>query len=290
MLCLPLKEKKCANILCVTTKKAEHCDGDTSVVRINSNRSSPLPDAARDTAVVDDQVQVPDEFVSNKLDINVCDMFTSEHDVCFDELMSKAYGTSLTQSVNSQQESEWYLRWKQLAQHFGNHYVLPGGSTGHKYVAVLAEEVSHLTVGNYPPERVLVFSSAVLQRDCMVKKGTDVRRLLEKRISLWKEEKFDLLLQEAACCNQALRRSQHSPIYKDATVHVFTKLILRGKVKAAVRWATERSHGIVLSPDDVVDGSGGATVLGILRKNTLPLVPLFLLVWYIKINSLFLRM
>ena len=83
------------------------------MVRVNSNQSSPLPDAARDITVVDSQVQVPissafryDESVSNKSDINVCDMFTSERDVCFDELMHKAYGTTLVQSVNSQQEYE----------------------------------------------------------------------------------------------------------------------------------------------------------------------------------------
>ena len=31
--------------------------------------------------------------------------------------------------------------------------------------------------------------------------------------------------------------------------------MLRGKVKSAVRWATERTRGIVLSPSDMVDGS-----------------------------------
>ena len=117
---LPLKEKKCANILCATTKKVGQRGGDTSVVCVNLNQSPPLP-AAQDTTVVDSQVQVPisssfryDESVSNKSDISVCDVFTSERDVCFDELMCKAYGTTLVQSVNSQQESEWYLWWKQL--------------------------------------------------------------------------------------------------------------------------------------------------------------------------------
>ena len=100
-----------------------------NVVRIKLNRSSPLP-AAQYTTVVDSQVQIPissafryDESVSNKSDITVCDVFTSERDVCFDKLMRKAYGITLVQSVNSQQESEWYLRWKQLIQHFGNHYL-----------------------------------------------------------------------------------------------------------------------------------------------------------------------
>ena len=100
----------------------------------------------------------------------------------------------------------------------------------------------------------------------MVKKGTDVRRLLERRITLWRDGKFDLLFQEADQCNRALQRRKHTPIDNDATVRVFTRLMLRGKVKAAVRWATERSRGVVLSPDNVVDGSEGATVLEILRQ------------------------
>ena len=114
---------------------------------------------------------------------------------------------------------------------------------------MLTEEVSHLAVGNYPSECVLAFSSVVLQRDRMVRKGADVRRLLERRISLWREEKFDLLIQEAARCNQALQQSHHSPVDTDAIVRVFTILMLHGKVKAAVKWATERSRGVVLPPD-----------------------------------------
>ena len=39
---------------------------------------------------------------------------------------------------------------------------------------------------------------------------------------------------------------------------MFTKLMLHGKVKAAVRWAAERSCGCVLNPNDIIDG--GKTV------------------------------
>ena len=41
--------------------------------------------------------------------------------------------------------------------------------------------------------------------------------------------------------------------------------MLQGKVKAAVRWATERSNGAVLSPGDAVN-SFSTTVLDILQQ------------------------
>ena len=36
---------------------------------------------------------------------------------------------------------------------------------------------------------------------------------------------------------------------------MFIRLMLRGKVRAAVRWATERTKGAVLSPSDIIEGS-----------------------------------
>ena len=41
------------------------------------------------------------------------------------------------------------------------------------------------------------------------------------RISLWREEKFGLLIQEVAHCYQALQRSRHSPVDTDAVVRCF---------------------------------------------------------------------
>ena len=258
--------KKCTNRLHISSVKDDTCGGHPPVVSDNSNWAPPPNDAAVDDQVPPSPALRYDESVLIKSDMNVHDLSASNHDVWFDGLMRKAYGATVIPSVDSQLDSEWYSRWKQLVQHVGNHYVLPGGAIGRRYVDLLTEEVSHLAVGNYPSERVLVFSSVMLQRDRMVKKGTDVRRLLERRITLWRDGKFDLLFQEAERCNRALQRHKRTPIDNDATVRVFTRLMLRGNFKAAVRWATKRSRGVVLSPNNVVDGSEGATVLEILRQ------------------------
>ena len=106
---------------------------------------------------------------------------------------------SLLSSVG--QDSDWRSRWRQVVYHSGNHYILPGGSIGRQYVDILAEEVTYLAGGHYPSERVLVFSSVILQRDLMVRKGADVCRLLERRFELWQQNNFDLLVQEAERCD-----------------------------------------------------------------------------------------
>ena len=190
--------------------------------------------------------------------------FMDSSDVCYDTLMCRAYGCSLSQLSGVDHDFDWRSRWKQVIYHSGNHYILPGGPIGRRYVDLLAEEVTHLAGGHFPPERVLVFSSVILQRDRMVRKGADIHRLLERRIELWRQNNFDLLVQEAERCDKALCRTRHSAVDEDSIIRVFTRLMLRGKVKSAVRWATERTRGIVLSPSDMLDGS--TTVMDALRQ------------------------
>ena len=46
---------------------------------------------------------------------------------------------------------------------------------------------------------------------------------------------------------------------------VFTRLVLRGQTRAAVRWLTDRNGGGVLCHSDV-DGSSGKSVLEVLKS------------------------
>jgi len=51
---------------------------------------------------------------------------------------------------------------------------LPGGSIGKKYIDLLNEELHYLSVGAFPSERIIVFCSVMLQRDGLVRKGSDI--------------------------------------------------------------------------------------------------------------------
>ena len=47
---------------------------------------------------------------------------------------------------------------------------------------------------------------------------------------------------------------------------VFPQLRLRGEVRAAVRWITERGSNGVLLPTDLVDGSKDKRVMNVLKE------------------------
>ena len=196
-----------------------------------------------------------------------------------DGLMRDAYGATLIHSSGVEPAEAWYQRWNAVVHLQGKVYDLPGGAVGRKYVDLLSEEISHLSVGNFPADRVIVFSALMLQRDRMVKKTADIRRVLERRMSMWRREEFDLLLQEAIRCDKVLRSSHKRENDSSHVVRVFTRLMLKGKVRAAVRWVSEKARG-VLKPTDLLDmkKAGGEsvkmTVLEALQqKHPNPVIP-----------------
>ena len=131
----------------------------------------------------------------------------------------------------------------------------------------LTNEVPQLASGNYPSERLIVFSSLMLQRDRNVKVVSDIRRLLERRLALWCDEKFDVLLQEACRCDKALWNRVRRPNDDSHVDRVFSRLMMQGKIRAAVRWITERSSNGLLAPTDKIivnDGDGTATSMSVL--------------------------
>ena len=99
---------------------------------------------------------------------------------------------------------------------------------------------------------MIVFSALMLQRDRMVKRSADIRRVLERRMSMWRREEFELLMQEAIRCDKALRCSHKCEHDSRHVVRVFTRLMLKGNVRAAVRWVSEKARG-VLKPTDLID-------------------------------------
>ena len=98
-----------------------------------------------------------------------------------------------------------------------------------------------------------MFSSVILQREKFVKKVRDIIQSLNRRLDLWCEGKFDLLVQEASRCDRSFRSRQRRKHNKEHIEKIFTRLMLSGKVRAAMRWLTERTKGSVLHPNDTIE-------------------------------------
>ena len=85
---------------------------------------------------------------------------------------------------------------------------------------------------------------------------------------LYRESSFDLLLQEAERCDRALKRPKKIDRLheEDHLIKIFTKLMLQGKVRDAVKWVTGRCSCGVLDPHEILDVAGRPmTVLEVLQ-------------------------
>jgi len=262
MNCLPLKAKKCTNTL------SSHADfvsdsSDTSVERVIQNggaRGDHVSLTASDCR--------SDLCRNSSVDIDTCNisLLCNESQASVqqpsrdrvDDLMRMAYGETLLYSDGGPRHSSWCQRWSDAVQHLGRHYSLPGGSIGKKYINLLNDELLHLISGSYSSERVILFCSVMLQRDRNVQKGCDICRLIDRRMTQWHEGQFDVLLQEVARCDCSFRNFHHSSrsASQDQLVRVFTKLMLEGNVRAAVRWLTEHSGWGVMKPSDFTEVRG----------------------------------
>ena len=101
-------------------------------------------------------------------------------------MIYNAYSAPLLWSAGAARDSSWHQHWLTIVYHVGRHYSLPGGSVGKKYIPVdlLNQELQHFVSGSYSAERVIVFSSLMLQCDRLVRKGSNIRRLLERCLSM----------------------------------------------------------------------------------------------------------
>jgi len=97
-------------------------------------------------------------------------------------------------------DDSWCKLWLRLVTIKNCLYDLPSGSAGREFVNLLSSEVTLLAQGPSRSERVLVFLSTMSQRDPMVRKGIDIRRLLSRRLQLWKECVFDGYVTESEQC------------------------------------------------------------------------------------------
>ena len=118
-------------------------------------------------------------------------------------------------------------------------YDPPGGAVGRSLVDLLSEEVTLLGRGRVKSECLIVFLIVLLQHNEMVRKGADIRRLLKRCMTAWREEKFEELLQEAVThvhCSLMKKWSKVGITEADEkhTIEVFTSLMLRGQVRSAV--------------------------------------------------------
>ena len=186
------------------------------------------------------------------------------------EKLQQAFEAEYVNDSGEVANDYWESMWSMVTQLQGRQYELPSGAIGNQSVELLAKEIEKLVSGEFPSERLLVCVAVILQRDKSVKQAKDIRVVIGRRLQLWESGQVGILVDEAVSLDKKIGRRKERT--SDQFAKTFHRLILRGKVREAVRWLIEGGMKSLLQPDSEI--SEGRTVIDeLLAKHPEPSVP-----------------
>ena len=172
-------------------------------------------------------------------------------------------GTHLDGGISN--EAAWQAWLHDLAVMLSRRYDAPSGRFGRCFIGMLREELWGVRDRLWNSERFIVFQTVILQRARHVTSSQVIRRRIEKRLDAWEEGKHVMLVEDTLCtCAEYLTVARR----KETAEHraqAFHSLVIRGKLRMAVRWITELETGGVLETGDRCTKTGDR-VMEVLRS------------------------
>ena len=164
----------------------------------------------------------------------------------------------------------WQRRWRKVVATKLSLWNAPKGKIGRTFVEQLAREWRGVRERHWNSERPIVFAAVVLGRKSTVRSASGIRATIEARLKLWEAGRFAELVGD--CVSEGKRKgygqSSSSRDTEDEMSSIakrFNTMYLSGKIRGAVRFATDRSPGGPLDPDGA-DSKTGQSVIDVLRS------------------------
>ena len=95
-----------------------------------------------------------------------------------------------------------------------------------------------------------IFYPLLLQKTNKNSKNKENIEHLKRRLSLWKQGEIGALVREGAAIQNRLTKKKQKPLHH---AQVFTRLMLQGKVGAALRWISDNNRASVNITTEVFD-------------------------------------
>ena len=131
-----------------------------------------------------------------------------------------------------------------------NVFLVPSGKNGKEFIREIIFWVKHFNEQSKQSvvalKACMVLPALLLQKPSRASKAKDHSLKLEKRLTMWREGNILDLLKEGREIQKRLIAS-HSKRNDDQNAKIFARLILQGKVNAALRYLDENGNSGVLS-------------------------------------------
>ena len=93
-----------------------------------------------------------------------------------------------------------------------------------------------------------------------MKESAGVRRQIDQRISDWEQGNFDALMRDAEHTTLSQITSIRGRVSDDQWVAIYSRLVLKGKLRQAVYYPTELDQGGVLQPEEEDEKTGDLVI------------------------------
>jgi hypothetical protein len=153
-------------------------------------------------------------------------------------------------------DATWQSYWRQLIEYPPSFYDTPNGALGKRIVEKIAEQLEGIMKRKWNAERLIVFQQVILQRGHGVNRARDIRRRITQKLDLWEKGEFQLLFESTHRDLQASLSKAQGTTTPEQRAKTYHAKVLRGNLRGAVRYITDREKGGILYPDDIDEKTG----------------------------------
>ena len=141
----------------------------------------------------------------------------------------------------------------------------PKGAVGNRFITTLTKEFMLARTRVTNSERAEIFPACILRKERGCSGAAAIKRRILRRLVMWDEGKYAELAEDVARAARNSMGKAPMPDNDDSIARRYHSLVIDGRLKAAVRYATNRSGGGVLAPGDI-DSKSGLPVIEVLRN------------------------
>ena len=149
-------------------------------------------------------------------------------------------------------DAAWQRCWRRLAAQSASWYATPSGAVGRRFTTILAAEWRGVISRSWNSEIPLVFAHVILTKMLGVRRAREIRARITRRMDLWERGHHAGLVGDAEAEGDSHegRATFSGEEEEDAVARSFHETVLSGKLRQAVRQATDREGGGCLLPGD----------------------------------------
>ena len=188
-----------------------------------------------------------EDYETTEMDIKIAEVFDGNYNRNND-------GIHLHGDIKD--DDEWQKRYRSLVELPLQLYDLPNGSIGKSFIRILSDELDGVRDRKLNMERPLCYIASILQKSENIKGASIIKKRIQNRIDAWNDEKFSALSSSAVKDAEAMMGRKQENLDAKERAKVFSTMLCRRKISAAVRYISMREKGRVLLPGDIDEKSG----------------------------------